>query len=557
MWCEDVYVTATVPLSDWIERGGNALAGGGWVDARACFEQALDRSDSAEAWDGLSWACWWLEDGTAAMRAREHAYRLYKNGGQRPAAARMAIWLANDHLDFRGEEAVAQGWLRRAKRILEDLDPVPEHGWLTALEAQFALEAGELAEAVRLGARVRQLGRDLGVIDLEMLGLATEGLALVTGGELVEGMRRLDEAAAAALGGEYEQFVGVAWTCCYLIYACERVRDYDRAAQWCRHVKEFADRMRIKFLNGVCRVHYAAVLTWHGSWEEADEVLSKAIGDLAATRPPFANEGVVRLADLRRRQGRLEDAERLFMTAESHPMAAVGMAELSLDRDDPAAAIPVAERVLRQLPPANRTLRAAALELAVRARSAAGDANGARVHLEELRSVAEAVPTSPLRAAASFCAGVVAAAAADHESAAIAFEDAAALFAVGDAPYELGRARTELARTLAVLGRREVAGREATAALTVLSRTGAGALAQRAQEVLDSLVDADRQAGPLTRRERQVLGLIARGMRDADIADALSLSRHTVHRHVSNIYAKLDCSTRAAAVTKAAGFEIH
>ena len=105
-------------------------------------------------------------------------------------------------------------------------------------------------------------------------------------------MRRLDEAAAAALGGEYEEFVGVGWTCCYLIYACERVRDYDRAAQWCRNVEEFAERMRIQFLNGVCRVHYAAVLTWHGSWKEADEVLSKAIVELAATRPPFAHEGI-------------------------------------------------------------------------------------------------------------------------------------------------------------------------------------------------------------------------------------------------------------------------
>ena len=241
-------VTAKAPLSDLVERGSSTLAGGGWVEARACFEQALGCSDSAEAWDGLSWACWWLEDGTAAIQAREHAYRLYKDAGERRAAARMAIWLANDHLDFRGEEAVAQGWFRRATRILDDLDPAPEHGWLAALEAQFALEAGELAEAARIGTRARQLGRDLGITDLEMLGLATEGLALVTEGKLKEGMWRLDEAAAAALGGEFEGFVGVGWTCCYLIYACERVRDYDRAAQWCRNVE------------GVCRTHAHPVL---------------------------------------------------------------------------------------------------------------------------------------------------------------------------------------------------------------------------------------------------------------------------------------------------------
>jgi ATP/maltotriose-dependent transcriptional regulator MalT len=155
-----------------------------------------------------------------------------------------------------------------------------------------------------------------------------------------------------------------------------------------------------------------------------------------------------------------------------------------------------------------------------------------------------------------FCDGVVAAAAGDPESAAVAFEEAAALFAASDAPYEMGRARTELARTLGALGRKDLARREAAAALLVLERTGAIALGKRAQDVLDSLIDNRRPAGPLTRREREVLGLIARGMRDGDIANALSLSQHTVHRHVSNIYVKLGCSTRAAAVAKAAGLEM-
>jgi LuxR family maltose regulon positive regulatory protein len=538
-------------VSDRVERGGDALARGGWDEARACFEQALERSASAEAWDGLAWACWWLEDGAAAIQARERAYRRYKDTGDRRGAAWMAIWLANDHLEFRGEKAVAQGWLRRARRILDGLEPVPEHGWLAALEAEMALAAGDTATAARLGSQARELGRDLGITDLEMLGLATEGLALVTEGEVEQGMRCLDEATAAALGGEYEELVGVGWTCCYLIYGCERVRDYDRAAQWCRKLEEFTERMQIQFVKGVCRAHYAAVLTWHGIWEQADDVLSKATEDLAATRPSLASEGIVRLADLRRRQGRFEEAERLFVEAASHPLATVGMAELAVDRGDPAGAMPLAERVLRQLPLANRTQRAAALELAVRAKAAAGDVDGARVHLGELRSVAQAVPTGPLRAAASFCEGVVAAATGDHESAAVAFEDAAALFAASDAPFELGRARTELARTLVELGRRELARREAAAALEVLQRTGASALSERAREVLDSLGDRSRRAGPLTRRELEVLGLIAQGLRDRGIADALALSEHTVHRHVANIYVKLGCSTRAAAVAKA------
>jgi ATP/maltotriose-dependent transcriptional regulator MalT len=545
------FVTVRAAPDESIERGRDALARGGWDEARVCFEQALERSDSAQAWDGLSWACWWLEDGETTIQAREHAYRLYKDAGDRRGAARMAIWLASDHLDFRGEEAVAQGWFARAHRILDDLGPAPEHGWLAAFEAELALAAGDTATAVRFGSRARELGRELGITDLEMLGLATEGLALVTEGDVHDGMRRLDEATAAALGGEYEELHGVCWTCCYLIYGCERVRDYDRAAQWCRKVEEFTERKRVQFVNGVCRAHYAAVLTWHGSWDEADELLSAATSDLAAARPAWAPEGIVRLADLRRRQGRFEEAERLFAEAETHPLGTVGMAELALDRGDPAAAIPLAERMLRQLPPENRTQRAAALELAARAKAATGDVDGARNHLEELRSVAEAVPTTPLRAAAAFCDGVVAAAAGDHDSAAVALEDAIGLFAASDAPFELGRARIELARSLAELGRKEPARREAAAAAEVLEQTGASALRERAEEVLDSLNGRTRSKGLLTSRELEVLGLIAEGMRDRDIAAALTLSEHTVHRHVSNIHAKLGCSTRAAAVAKA------
>ena len=42
----------------------------------------------------------------------------------------MPTWLAADELDFRGGMAVAQGWLRRAHRLLDPLEPVPAHGWL-------------------------------------------------------------------------------------------------------------------------------------------------------------------------------------------------------------------------------------------------------------------------------------------------------------------------------------------------------------------------------------------------------------------------------------------
>lgn len=161
--------------------GASLWPRGGWDDARADFEQALAVSETAEAWDGLSWACWWLEDGPAAIEARECVPPL-PGHGDRPGAARMAIWLANDHQESRCAAAVAQGWVRRAARILAGLELVREHGWLAALEAEMACAEGDAAAAERLGARAQEVGRQLDVTDIEMLGLATEGLALVTRG---------------------------------------------------------------------------------------------------------------------------------------------------------------------------------------------------------------------------------------------------------------------------------------------------------------------------------------------------------------------------------------
>ena len=55
-------------------------------------------------------------------------------------------------------------------------------------------------------------------------------------------MGLLDEATAAALGGEMCELELISQTCCFMIYACERVRDFDRAGQWCTQMKEFCER---------------------------------------------------------------------------------------------------------------------------------------------------------------------------------------------------------------------------------------------------------------------------------------------------------------------------
>jgi hypothetical protein len=65
-------------------------------------------------------------------------------------------------------------------------------------------------------------------------------------------------------------------------------------------------------LLGICRAKYAGVLTWQGRWEEAEKELRSAAESLQASRPPMMGDTVVRLGELRRRQGRLDEAEQLL-----------------------------------------------------------------------------------------------------------------------------------------------------------------------------------------------------------------------------------------------------
>jgi hypothetical protein len=85
-------------------------------------------------------AAWWLDDGELTIESRERAYRLYRERGDAAGAARMAIWLAWDYLAFRGEPVVARGWLQRAHRLLDGLDPVPEHPSLSTSGETLTIE---------------------------------------------------------------------------------------------------------------------------------------------------------------------------------------------------------------------------------------------------------------------------------------------------------------------------------------------------------------------------------------------------------------------------------
>jgi RNA polymerase sigma factor (sigma-70 family) len=534
--------------SERLRAGWAELGEGRWDAARASFEEVLAGNETAEALEGLSWAAWWLDDAEVVFETRERAYRLYRRRGDATDAARMATWLAADRLDFHGAAAVASGWLRRAHRLLDPLEPGPDHGWLAFHDGYLAHAAGDTAAARELAATAADLGRRFHVADLEMLGLALEGAALVASAEVEEGMRYLDEATAAALEGEASIPISGAWACCFLVSACTAVLDYERASEWCDRIAEFADRYGSRYMLAFCRAEYGAVHIWRGRWREAEEMLEASHGDFARSRPAWASAPLVGLAELRRRQGRADEATRLLAEAGASTGAQLCRARLALDEGDARRAVDLLERLLRRIPGDRRLQRAPVLELLVHASVAHGRLDGAGSALHELRDVVGLVGTAPLRAGADLAEGVLAAGCGDHDRARRFLEDAVDGYERSDAPYESSVARVQLAASLLALNRAEEAEREAVAALNRCVALGANGEAARARRFL---ADGQTVLGELTPREREVLGLVAEGLTNRQIGERLVVSEHTVHRHVTNILRKLDVPSRTAAAALA------
>ena len=543
-------------VTEGLAAGRDALAHGNWEAAYQAFEDVLRLEDRPDALEGLGLAAWWLDLADVVFDTRERAYRGYRERGDSLGAARLAVWLAWDTAAFRGEQAVANGWLQRARRLLDGLPDAPEHAWLGARAGIWALlDDGDPHEAQKIAAEVVRVGQATGAVDYEMVGRAVHGFARVTAGAVVEGLQELDEVNAAVLAGEMSDRVLIGLACCYLIAACERVHDYERATQWCDRLKAFCKKVGFRPLFAVCRTQYASVCMWRGAWDEAEHELTSAADELAACRPAMSGEGLVRLGELRRRQGRLDDAMALFDRVGSHPLASIGRANVMFDRGDHAGSAELADRYLRRLPATNRTERIAALEVKVRACVEQGHLDEARPAVAELHAIANESQTAPLRARASFVAGLVAARAGDANVARTHLEDAVDLFSASGAPFETGRARVELARVLAALGRHDAAAAEAQRAIDNLTPLGASLELSRARAVLEGAapqpVPGSEDRKGLTPREIEVLRLISDGLNNQAIAERLFISEHTVHRHVANALTKLNVPSRSAAVAQA------
>jgi ATP/maltotriose-dependent transcriptional regulator MalT len=255
-------------------------------------------------------------------------------------------------------------------------------------------------------------------------------------------------------------------------------------------------------------------------------MLTTACRDLGGV-PRKVVEGVVRLAELRRRQGDAQQAEALLAEAEGHPASLLVHGALALDRGDAERGAEAAETFLRRVGNADRFERIAGLELLVRAQLQLDQRDEAAEAVAELERLAADVGTMPLRATALLARGLL-------ERSPELLDDAAVLYGECGAGYEAAHARLELGRALREHGR--------TVEAAKAEETARGVLRTLGSPTPDP--EAERQL--LTGREKEVLRLLAQGSSNATIAGELVLSVRTVERHVENIYAKIGVSGRTA-----------
>ena len=542
--------------TDGLVAGGYAaLDEGRWADARAAFEAADRERETAEGCFGLAVALWWLGENLECVGRCTRAYALYRRGDDAAGAARCAVWLAITYKSNFGNFAAANGWVGRAERLLRGQEPGPHHGWLWIARAD---RMTDLPTAEALTTRALEVAQAAGDIDLQLVALAQLGHVRVGQGDPVGGFALLDEAMAAALAGERSTLDTVVYTCCDMLNACELADDLERAAQWCKVADAFVASYGCPFLYAECRIYYGSVLTAKGRWADADRELTAGLRITDGACPGLHAKALTRLAALRIRQGRLEDADQLLqhlgegVDAEAEEVLSV--AALLLARGDAPTAGRSLEPRLDRLA-GHRSLLAGALDLLVDARLAAGDVDGARAtagRLAELASIGEPGRCAALAASAQ---GRVAMAAGDDDAAAEHLGTARVAWARLELPFELARTRADLARLLT--GRQpELAIEHARRALAIFEELGAALDADRVASFLRSLGVTARTGvkglGDLTGREQEVLRLVGAGLSNPEIAQRLHISRKTASHHVSSILTKLNLRNR----TEAAAYTI-
>jgi ATP/maltotriose-dependent transcriptional regulator MalT len=479
----------------------------------------------------------------------DRAYQAHVATGETRRAVRCAFWLGLAFL-FAGESGRGSGWLANARQMLER-EPVEcaEIGYLMVPLVEKLLAAEDHAGALAAATEAVEIGERFADADLVSCARHLQGRALIGQGRVEEGLERLDQAMIAVTAGDLSPIMtGLIY--CSVIQACQRVFAMARAWEWTSALTKWCEgQPQMVAFTSTCLVHRAEIMQLRGAWPDAMEESRRA----HARQPQGAGQAShaaahYQQAEVNRLRGDYEAAEAAYRSASQQghdPQPGLALLRLSQERRDAAVAA-MRRAVGAATDPLERArLLPAYLEILL----AVDDLENARTACRELTETAARFDTAVLRAMATQAQGAVQLAEGDARAALGSLRQAFEGWQQAEAPYESARVRMLMGLACRACGDDEGAALELYAAKAVFDELGAAPDAARVEAFMHGA--AHRDSHPLTRRELQVLRLVATGKTNKAIAEELCLSEKTVDRHASNIFNKLCVPSRAAATAYA------
>jgi DNA-binding NarL/FixJ family response regulator len=484
--------------------------------------------------DAMAAAAWQLGYGKESLRVAERVYaQLVRTDPS--AAAMKAVEVALAWVT-RGDLNIGQGWMNRARRLLEGAPEGPTHGYLAYLDALTSLMSRDVEGLPLRVATLRDVCSRLDNPAVTALCHVAEALAAIGEARIVEAYGLIDEAMLPVLADQ----VPIDWAgdiYCVVLNQCHRLADLPRMRALTQSMERWCNDFAVSAnYGGVCDVHRLQLLAATDDYRALEHRLLATSRALEEVNSSAAGEGHYQLGEVRRLLGDADGAYAAFARAralgvEPQPGEALLRCRTG-DSDTAWADLRVALAV------EDRTGRMRLLRGAVEVALARDHLDEAERHCTEMESTAADYSTPGYRAWAAHARGAILVRREQHEAAIAALQAALREYRTQLSRYEAAQVYEWMAIAHRGLGDQELAAADTATAENIYSQLG----------IEPAQVCGADAPGDLTRRELEILRLVASGATNRGVAAQIFISEKTVGRHLANIYAKLGVSTRTAAV---------
>ena len=437
------------------------------------------------------------------------------------------------------------------------------------IAAGYLQSSGKHGGAVDLTRRAAEEATRAERADLRARALGLQGVALVKRGEFETGMRTLQEGLSLAL--EHELTLVAAEVYQRLGTAHEIAGDYGGAHDALATAVGFCEADAGASMEYACLSCMAYVLRELGDWQRAAELCEGLRGPEATADNTLIADGV--LGSIHAFRGEraaarpllaqcLATGTRLDVVSMSVDSAAAlaWLDELEGDLDGARGHCRfVLERWARS---EDHHYAVWGLRWAACFFARHGSLSEARACVEALSRIAATTGHPDVLAALAHALGETALADGHPDVAAEQLRRAVELHETLNIPFERAQVQVRAGVALAAVGDRDAALEQLKAAHDTARNLGAvpvvalaaeevAELGESVERTLGRRAAAERDHAGLSRRELEVMQLVAAGRTNREIADELVLSTRTIDMHVRNILAKLDCRSRTEAATRA------